>query len=97
MPATGAHFSPVRSICCWNANSLANRLKFNKSEVSTFIQTKSPDVLFISEVRMPARGPRNCKRDDGQPRNRGQFSDDKKDREDAGLIASWARESGWAN
>jgi hypothetical protein len=53
--------------------------------------------LFISEVRMPARGPSNCKRDDGQPRTRGQFSDDKKDREDSDLITSWARESGCVN
>lgn len=73
---------------------MVNRLKHNKSEVSSFLKVKSPDVLFISEVRMPARGPSNCKRDDGQPRSRGQFSDDKRDREDSDLVLVWARDSG---
>jgi hypothetical protein len=74
-----------------------NRLKFNKSDVLSFIKSKSPDVLFISEVRMAARGPDNCKRDDGLPRMRGEFSVDKKDREDSELVKSWARECGCGN
>lgn len=45
---------------------------------------------------MPARGPDNCKRDDGQPRVRGEFlSHDKKDREDSDQIKAWARECGY--
>jgi hypothetical protein len=71
-------------------------LKHNKSDVLSFMKSKNPDVLFISEVRMPARGPDNCKRDDGQPRVRGEFlSHDKKDREDSDQIKAWARESGY--
>ena len=96
VPAAVAECSRVRSICCWNANSLLNRLKHNKSDVLAFLKSKNPDVLFISEVRMPARGPDNCKRDDGQPRVRGEFmSHDKKDREDSDQIKAWARESGY--
>ena len=93
--AAAAPARSIKSICCWNANSLLNRLKYNKAEVSAFLQSQKPDILFISEVRMPARGPSNCKRDDGQPRLRGQFSDDKKEREDADLVRMWARDSGW--
>ena len=93
-PAAAANCCSVRTICCWNANSLVNRLKYNKSEVLSFVKSQNPDVLFVSEVRMPARGPSNCKRDDGQPRIRSQFSDDKKDREDSDLVMAWARESG---
>jgi hypothetical protein len=93
-PAKASECSRVGSICCWNANSLLNRLKYNRSDVSSFVKSKSPDLLFISEVRMPARGPENCKRDDGRPRFRGEFSDDKKDREDSDLVRAWARECG---
>ena len=98
-PSNAAAAAPIniRSICCWNANSLINRLKLNKPEVTDFLRSRKPDILFISEVRMPARGPSNCKRDDGQPRLRGHFSDDKKDREDADLVRNWARECGCGN
>ena len=96
-PASAVECSRIRSICCWNANSLLNRLKFNKSDVMSFIKSKSPDILFISEVRMAARGPDNCERDDGLPRMRGEFSVDKKDREDSELVKSWARECGCGN
>jgi hypothetical protein len=98
-PSNAAAAAPIsiRSICCWNANSLLNRLKLNKSEVTDFLKSRKPDILFISEVRMPARGPNNCRREDGKPRLRGQFSDDKKDREDADLVRNWARECGCGN
>ena len=67
--AAGPLPSPLK-LCCWNANSLLNRIEKDGEKVSSFLNTESPDVLFISEVRMPAAAPPGSKKDDGKPRRR---------------------------
>jgi len=63
-----------RRLCCWNANSLLNRLQKDGDAFATFLTAHAPDVIFISEVRMPASGLPGCKKDDGRPRQRGELS-----------------------
>ena len=57
-----------RTIVVWNANSLLSRVDSNRNELRAFIEKESPDVLFVSEVRMPAAGPPGSKVGDGKPR-----------------------------
>ena len=63
-----------RTIVVWNANSLLSRVDNNRKELRAFIETTSPDVLFVSEVRMPATGPQGAKVGDGKPRTHGTLS-----------------------
>jgi len=63
-----------RTIVVWNANSLLSRVDSNRDELRAFIEKTSPDVLFVSEVRMPAAGPPGSKVGDGKPRTHGTLS-----------------------
>ena len=36
-------------LCCWNANSLLNRLKSDAALVKAFLEERRPDILFVSE------------------------------------------------
>ena len=63
-----------RTIVVWNANSLLSRVDSNRNELRAFIEKNSPDVLFVSEVRMPAAGPPGSKVGDGKPRTHGTLS-----------------------
>lgn len=63
-----------RTIVVWNANSLLSRVDSNRNELQAFIEKVSPDVLFVSEVRMPAAGPPGSKVGDGKPRTHGTLS-----------------------
>jgi exonuclease III len=65
--------APVRTLVAWNANSLHTRIERNRAEVSNFLKSHTPDVVFISEVRFPAAGG-PFKKDDGKPRTRGALS-----------------------
>jgi exonuclease III len=58
----------------WNANSLISRVDSNRGELRSFLETTSPDVVYISEVRMPAAAPPGAKVGDGQPRSHGKLS-----------------------
>ena len=78
-----------RTFVAWNADSLLPRVKKNASELGAFLTTTKPDVVFVSEVRMPARGPPGAKPKDGKPRERGALSRaDKKASEEAEAIGS---------
>lgn len=63
-----------RTIVVWNANSLLSRVDSNRNELRAFIEKNSPDVLFVSEVRMPAAGPPGSKVGDGKRRTHGTLS-----------------------
>ena len=63
-----------RTIVVWNANSLLSRVDSNRNELRAFIEKITPDVLFVSEVRMPAAGPPGSKVGDGKPRTHGTLS-----------------------
>ena len=63
-----------KTIVVWNANSLLSRVDSNRSELRAFVEKVSPDVLFVSEVRMPAAGPPGSKVGDGKPRTHGTLS-----------------------
>ena len=63
-----------RTLCAWNANSLLNRIEKDKSAVAEFLTTDAPDLILVTEVRMPAAGPAGCKKDDGKPRRRSEIS-----------------------
>ena len=63
-----------RTIVVWNANSLLSRVDSNRNELRAFMEKESPDVLFVSEVRMPAAGPPGSKVGDGKPRAHGTLS-----------------------
>ena len=63
-----------RTIVVWNANSLLSRVDSNRNELRAFIEKVTPDVLFVSEVRMPAAGPPGSKVGDGKPRTHGTLS-----------------------
>ncbi|GBG30656.1 DNA-apurinic or apyrimidinic site lyase [Hondaea fermentalgiana] len=41
-------------IVAWNANGLANRLKYNADAIAAFLARESPDVLFVSETKLRA-------------------------------------------
>ena len=49
-----------RTLCAWNANSLLNRITKDGKELASFLtnneEDDAPDVIFVSEVRMPAAG-----------------------------------------
>ena len=50
--AAAAATSPVdlpspRRLCCWNANSLLNRIQKDGDAFATFLTTHSPDVIFM--------------------------------------------------
>lgn len=49
-----------RTLCAWNANSLLNRITKDGKELASFLtnneEGEAPDVIFVSEVRMPAAG-----------------------------------------
>ena len=63
------------TLCAWNANSLLNRIEKDRAQLSAFLSADTaPDLVFISEVRMPAAGPPGCKKDDGKPRRRNEMS-----------------------
>jgi exonuclease III len=68
--AAAAKLRPPLSLCAWNANSLANRVSKDGKALAAFLDSEAPDVIFVSEVRMPAQGPPGCKKDDGKPRRR---------------------------
>jgi hypothetical protein len=70
----GAPKPHVRTMVCWNANSLINRISHDRSALTHFLRSHAPDVIFISEVRSPAHGRIGCKKGDGQPRQHGTFS-----------------------
>ena len=82
-------------LCAWNADSLLNRIDNNPDEIRAFLNERKPDILFVSEVRMPASGPPGCKRGDGKPRNRAAMarSSSTRDRNDADRIAAFLRAS----
>ena len=63
-----------KTIVVWNANSLLSRVDSNRNELRAFMEKESPDVLFVSEVRMPAAGPPGSKVGDGKPRTHGTLS-----------------------
>jgi len=39
-------------IICWNVNGLRSRLQVNEQAISSFLCDKSPDLFFLSEVRL---------------------------------------------
>ena len=87
--AEAAPLPDPRTFVAWNADSLLTRVKKNASELGAFLATTKPDVVFVSEVRMPARGPPGAKPKDGKPRERGALSRaDKKASEEAEAIGS---------
>ena len=59
--AEAAPLPDPRTFVAWNADSLLTRVKKNASELGAFLATTRPDVVFVSEVRMPARGPPGAK------------------------------------
>jgi len=75
--AAGSSSAPLplpRTFCAWNANSLLQRVEKDGPALASFLSSTAPDVLVVSEVRMPASGPPGCKKGDGLPRNRGQMA-----------------------
>ena len=87
--AEAAPLPDPRTFVAWNADSLLTRVKKNASELGAFLATTKPDVVFVSEVRMPARAPPGAKPKDGKPRERGALSRaDKKASEEAEAIGS---------
>ena len=62
------------SLCAWNANSLLNRISKDASALAAFLDGEAPDLVFVSEVRMPAAAPQGAKANDGKPRRRGEPS-----------------------
>ena len=87
--AEAAPLPDPRTFVAWNADSLLTRVKKNAPELGAFFATTKPDVVFVSEVRMPARGPPGAKPKDGKPRERGALSRaDKKASEEAEAIGS---------
>lgn len=72
-PAPGAEaLGDPQKIISWNANGLAVQLRNNWSLIKQFLENEDPDVLCLQEVRLPAAGPKGCKRGDGQKRSRGE-------------------------
>ena len=64
-----AHDAPEpRTIVVWNANALLHRVDKDRAQLQAFLAQTSPDVLYVSEVRMPAEGPAGAKAGDGRPR-----------------------------
>ncbi|CAJ1411481.1 unnamed protein product [Effrenium voratum] len=57
-------------VISWNVNGLAVQLRNNWSLIKDFLEREQPDVLCLQEVRLPAQGPKGCKRNDGQKRRR---------------------------
>eukprot|EP00439_Symbiodinium_sp_Y106_P058311 s4639_g8.t1 len=69
--APGAEASgDPQKIISWNVNGLAVQLRNNWSLIKQFLENEEPDVLCLQEVRLPAAGPKGCKRGDGQKRSR---------------------------
>jgi hypothetical protein len=64
----------VRSLVAWNANSLLNRIQKQPQLLRGFLEAERPDLIFVSEVRMPAAGPPGCKAGDGKQRQRARFA-----------------------
>ncbi len=88
--------APIRTLVAWNANSLLNRIQTDRELVSGFLKQHAPDVLFVSEVRMPAAGPAGCKKGDGKPRRRGAFSTDTPAaRREADAVSDFLRAHGY--
>ena len=63
-----------RTLCVWNAAGLLHRVTENADELGAFLLQYHPDILLVTEVRMPAAGPPGCKRGDGQPRRQGELA-----------------------
>ena len=63
-----------QTLVVWNANSLLSRIDCNRAELRTFLESTSPDVIYVSEVRMPAAGRPGAKVGDGQPRSHDRLS-----------------------
>lgn len=83
-------------LCCWNANSLLNRLKSDAALVKAFLEERRPDILFVSEVRMAAAAPPGAKRGDGKPRRRGEPSRTTPEQsKEADLVFSFLRAQGY--
>lgn len=61
-----------QTVISWNVNGLVVQLRNNWSLIKTFLESEQPDVLCLQEVRLPAAGPKGCKRADGQKRRRGE-------------------------
>lgn len=88
----------VSTLVSWNANSLSNRLTSaqDRAALEAFMRAHQPDVLHISEVRMPAQAPPGAKKNDGKPRVRGSFSKaDKKLQAEVDAILSWVSQMGY--
>lgn len=83
-------------LCCWNANSLLNRLKSDAALVRAFLEERQPDLLFVSEVRMAAAAPPGAKRGDGRPRRRAEPSRSTSEQcKEAELVSSFLRSQGY--
>ena len=87
---------PVRSYVTWNANSLLQRVELDASAVRKFLMEHAPDVVFISEVRMPAAGPPGCKKGDGKPRRQSDMArGTPAQSKEADAIADFVRSAGY--
>jgi len=75
------------TVLSWNVNSLPLQLRNNWAHIRDFVERERADVICLQEVRMPAAGPRGCKRGDGQRRRRHEAKrDTPQEREDWSLV-----------
>ncbi|CAK9110951.1 DNA-(apurinic or apyrimidinic site) endonuclease (APEX1-like protein) (Apurinic-apyrimidinic endonuclease), partial [Durusdinium trenchii] len=72
----GGALDDPEKVISWNVNGLVVRLRNDWSQMKTFLESEQPDVLCLQEVRLPAAGPKGCKRGDGQKRRRSEVKGD---------------------
>lgn len=88
-------FGDPESIIAWNCNGLTSRVNSpsDRESLISFIRDKKPDVLFLSEVRMPADAPKGAKKNDGVKRNRKKYKrSDKTSAADANAVDRFLKE-----
>eukprot|EP00929_Paragymnodinium_shiwhaense_P115752 TRINITY_DN84821_c0_g1_i1.p1 TRINITY_DN84821_c0_g1~~TRINITY_DN84821_c0_g1_i1.p1 ORF type:complete len:437 (+),score=54.05 TRINITY_DN84821_c0_g1_i1:47-1312(+) len=74
-PARQAQGDPS-TLISWNVNGLTTQLKNGWSHIREFLRKEQPDLLCLQEVRLPAAGPKGCKKGDGQKRRRNEVKQD---------------------
>ncbi|CDJ60824.1 DNA-(apurinic or apyrimidinic site) lyase, putative [Eimeria maxima] len=72
-------FGPVKaldpipvSFLTWNINGLLPRIRASQwTQFADYVKEAKPDVICLQEIRLPAFGPAGCRKNDGEPRDRG--------------------------